>query len=159
MAIPSTIVDFVTKRGVPFSVLEHERSETSLESAHAAHVSAKRVAKGVLLRTEKDYLLAVLPASHELMLDRVEHYMNMPVSIAAEESLGQIFSDCAPGAVPAIAPAYGLRSIVDLTLAYATEVYFEAGDHEELLHVAGEDYRKLILDNAQFAEISRYKSL
>ncbi len=158
MAIPNTIIDFVTQKGVEFSVLAHQPTETSLESAHAAHVSAKRVAKGVLLRTDTGYLLAVLPASHELMLDRVEHYTNLPVSLAAEESLGNIFTDCSPGAVPALAPAYGLRSIVDLTLAYATEVYFEAGDHKELLHVAGEDYRKLILENAQFAEISRYKS-
>ena len=83
--------------------------------------------------------------------------MNMPVSLVSEERLTEAFADCAPGAVPALGAAYGLRSIVDLSMACASDVYFEAGDHEDLIHVSGEDYRKLILDDAQFAEVSRHK--
>ncbi len=158
MPIPSTITKYCNAKHVHFSVVTHPPSQSSLESAHGAHVSGEKVAKGVLLNGQKGYLLAVLPASHELRMDRVEHYMNMPVSLAPESKLTEVFSDCAPGAVPVLGTAYGLRSIVDLTLAYATDVYFEAGDHEELLHVSGEDFRKLIRDNAQFAEISKHRA-
>ena len=47
-------------------------------------------------------------------------------------------------AVPPIAAPYGLRSLLDESLAKQSDIYFEAGDHRTLVHVSGEQFNKLM---------------
>jgi Ala-tRNA(Pro) deacylase len=42
--------------------------------------------------------------------------------------------------------AYGLDVIWDEQLTNASEIYIEAGDHESLIHLHGEDFCKLMED-------------
>ena len=51
---------------------------------------------------------------------------------------------CESGAVPALGEAYGLQVIWDDELQYTSDVYIEAGDHEHLIHLRGEDFRHIM---------------
>ena len=51
--------------------------------------------------------------------------------MANEEQIETLFIDCEPGAVPALGAAYGLKVIVDDSLAKEPEVFLEGGDHAE----------------------------
>ena len=46
--------------------------------------------------------------------------------------------------VPPLSPAYGLETVVDEGLAEQPELYFDAGDHEELVHVLTERFFELV---------------
>ena len=46
--------------------------------------------------------------------------------MASEEQIETLFHDCEPGAVPAIGAAYGLKVIVDDSLASEPEVHLRA---------------------------------
>ena len=144
MGIAGSIQRFLDTHGTPYDIVRHPRTSSSYASAKAAHVSPERVAKGVLLKTYSDYLLAVLPASRRLdlhwLIDEVEHELEL----ASEDELAKIFFDCAHGAVPAIGPAYGLQTLVENCLRAQPELYFEAGDHEELVRVKESDYETLL---------------
>ena len=48
-----------------------------------------------------------------------------------------MFTDCEPGAIPSIGSAYGVNTVIDEMLGQQTDIYFEAGDHRELVHVNG----------------------
>jgi Ala-tRNA(Pro) deacylase len=65
------------------------------------------------------------------------------VDIAGEEQVETLFIDCEPGAVPAFAAAYGLNVVVDDSLAEQRELYLESGDHANLVHISGRNFRKL----------------
>ena len=69
------------------------------------------------------------------------------VNMASEEQIETLFLDCQPGSVPAIGAAYGLNVVVDDSLAQQPEVYFEGGDHANLVHVSGTSFRKLMTDS------------
>ena len=56
------------------------------------------------------------------------------------------FQDCDVGAVPALSNAYGLDVIWDEQLTNASEIYIEAGDHENLIHMHGDAFCKLMED-------------
>jgi Ala-tRNA(Pro) deacylase len=45
--------------------------------------------------------------------------------------------------------------VVDPWLCEQTDVYFEGGDHEELIHLAGEDFEEL-MEDAAFVSCSRH---
>src|SRR3954447_3934281 len=130
MGIALTLKQYLDGQHAPYDVMVHERTAT----ARACEVRAACLAKGVLLRDGRGYLLAVLPASRQLDA----------AALATEEEAGAVFRDCASGAVPPIGPAYGLETVVEERLLAEADVYFEGGDHESLVHVRGEAFRELV---------------
>ena len=63
-----------------------------------------------------------------------------------EEQVETLFLDCEPGSVPALGAAYGLNVVVDDSLAQQPDIYFEGGDHANLVHISGTSFQKLMKD-------------
>ncbi len=144
MAIPATVREYLEQAGVEYQVVEHPYTETSMRSAEAAHVTGEDVAKGVLLKDESGYVLAVVPATHNVQVGEVQGQLGRALEPAPEGDLAIVFTDCAVGAVPALGPAYQLETITDEALRGHDRIYFEAGDHEELIQLSGGDFESLL---------------
>ena len=67
-----------------------------------------------------------------------------------------LFNDCDPGAVPPIGAACGIKTIWDpnTSLGQLDDIYFEAGDHDHLIHVSGEQFHELMAsaERGQFSQ-------
>ena len=144
MPIARTVQRFLDTHGLAYDVVPHPHTQTSYGSALTAHVPPERVAKGVLLKGDEEYLLAVLPASRKLDLGWLKTELECDLQLADEKDVADRFFDCAAGAVPAVGPAYGLKTLVERCLRGQSDLYFEAGDHEELVHVKEKDYETLL---------------
>jgi Ala-tRNA(Pro) deacylase len=72
--------------------------------------------------------------------------MHRKLALAGEDRIMRVFKDCAAGAIPPLGPAYGMKTILDDGLVALPEVYFEGGDHEELVRVDGEQFVRLLKD-------------
>jgi Ala-tRNA(Pro) deacylase len=144
MAIAARLKWFLDSRGAHYDLVPHPHTSTSLETAEAARVPGGRVAKCVLLEDERGYLMAVLPASHRIRIRELTEQLERSLELASESELGQLFGDCELGAVPPVGAAYGLPTVVDDSLLSAPEVYFEAGDHEDLVHLSGVEFLSLL---------------
>jgi Ala-tRNA(Pro) deacylase len=137
---------YLDARGVKYEVLPHLRTQTSLQTARQAHIAPERLAKSVLLEDEQGYLMAILPASRRIELGRVERQLGRQMELATEPELVERFDDCQVGAVPALGEAFGIRTLIDDSLLVAEDIYFEAGDHEDVVHVDGDSFRELMSD-------------
>lgn len=146
MAIAITLRQFLQNENIDYEILHHDKSRTSLETAANAHVSGDCVAKSVLLEDDTGFVMVVLPASHELDMARIHEQISRPLTFAHETVLAQLFSDCEPGAIPPIGTAYGIETLIDDSLAEQPDIYFEAGDHEALVHVNAENFDDLTRD-------------
>ncbi|MDT8404170.1 YbaK/EbsC family protein [Sulfuriflexus sp.] len=146
MAIAITLRQFLQNENIDYEILHHDKSRTSLETAANAHVSGDCVAKSVLLEDDTGYVMVVLPASHELDMARIHEHISRPLTFAHETVLARLFSDCEPGAIPPIGTAYGIETLIDDSLAEQPDIYFEAGDHEALVHVNAENFDDLTRD-------------
>lgn len=127
-----------------FEIVPHPHSASSLESARVASIPAERLAKPVILEDRKGhYLMAVVPASRHLDMSMVskgdEHW-----ELSSESTIAGLFKDCELGAVPAVGEPYGLNMRVDPQLTRQQDIYFEAGDHENLVHMSTEQFLKLV---------------
>ena len=133
MTIAPTLQKHIEAHGVAFEIVEHDRTTyTSSETAHASHVSGDYIAKAVLLRDEQGgHLLAVLPATHHVHFGDLGRWLGRHLPLASEGEIKLVFEDCAMGAIPAIAGAYGLDAIVDDSLKGTDEVFLEGGDHRK----------------------------
>ena len=154
MSMASNVRNYLDRTGIHYSVDRHPHTHTSMHTANSAHVPGDQVAKGVLLKDSAGFVLAVVPATHRVRLGALHEQFGRELETASEAELEYVFSDCEKGAVPALGAAYDLQTVVDPWLCEQLDVYFEGGDHEELVHLAGEDFAEL-LEDAEFIGCSR----
>jgi Ala-tRNA(Pro) deacylase len=116
-------------------LVSHPHTVTASASAAASRVAPDTFAKAVVLKHRDGFMLAVLPASRNIQFEELRRLLSSDVDMASEEQIGTLFPDCERGAVPALGPAYGLNVVVDDSLAQQPDVYFEAGDYANLVHM------------------------
>ena len=155
MSIANRVNKYLAEQDADFDVVNHPHSSTSMETAQLAHVPGDRIAKSVVLGDERGYLLAVLPASCRVDLGELHRQTNRNLGLVTEYELGALFEDCEPGAVPPFGNVYDMDTIVDESLAGQSDIYFEAGDHECLVHVSAETFENLLAD-ARHSEFTRH---
>jgi Ala-tRNA(Pro) deacylase len=129
---------------VEYEVLPHPRSNTTVETARKADVPLSRIAKSVLLEDERGYVMAIVPGSHRVDVARLGDQLHRELELASETELAALFHDCARGAVPPLGRPYRIPTVFDDSLSRAEEVYFEAGDHEDVVHMRTDDFLTLL---------------
>ena len=145
MTVSSRLANYLTVCQADYDLRPHDYSHTAAESAHKAHVPESIVVKSVMLRDTRTgrYLMALAPASNRLRLGWVVPEGDEELVMAREEELVDLFPDCDLGAVPGFGQAYGLDMIWDDQLAREQELYFEAGQHDELVRIDHDEFLKL----------------
>jgi Ala-tRNA(Pro) deacylase len=131
---------------IPFEVVAHPHSQTSVETARMAGVEARRLAKGVLLDSAGCQVVAMVPSDQDVRLGQLGQDNAMAFNLADEASIDQLFSGCAPGVIPGLPNVWGVEMIWDDALMAQPDVYLEAGDHERLIHVETRFLRKAFGD-------------
>lgn len=153
MTLAPTLADYLSRHGTRYALEHHVHSFCSLESAREAGVDEESLAKSVVLQDDRGYVIAVLPASRRLELERVREELGRALHLSRELDMATLFPDCEQGAVPPIGAAYGIPTVIDANLEARDEIYFEGGDHETLVRVEGAAFLDL-LEGATVAEIA-----
>lgn len=157
MTIAASVQRHLNREGVRYELIEHPRTLDSAHTAQASHVLGAQLAKGTVLKDDRGYIIAVVPASRKVDLGALHLRLGRQVGLATEHDLEILFDDCEPGAVPPLGVAYGIDAILDDSLMDQSDIYFEAGDHRGLVHVSGDDFRKLMAATPH-GDISRQAS-
>ncbi len=144
MSVAKTVIDRLQQDRVSYDIIAHPRTACTRETARSVSVPPERVAKAVVLHDGRGYVMAVIPASKYVSVKTLSKKLKRRLALAREDYLSLVFKDCARGAIPPLGPAYGIETIVDDSLVGQPEVYFEAGDHEELIRVSGEQFLSLL---------------
>ncbi len=136
--------EVLSERHVHFERLRHRPTFTANRMAQTLHVHGKEVAKAVLLRAGFGYVLAVLPATHQVDLCLVREELGEEwVELASEREVEQLFADCEPGAHPPFGSLYNIQTLMDESLAEDDAIVFEGQNHEEAYRIAFRDYEAL----------------
>jgi len=153
MTIAATLMRYMAEQGLKYEVVDHSHSHSSMETAKLTHIPAENLAKAVVLEDDKGCLMAVLPAANHIELDTLSDRLERDLKFTIEPKLKQLFADCDPGAIPPVGQAYGMDTIVDESLAEKSDLYFEAGDHEKLIHMRRDRFMKM-MENARRGRFS-----
>jgi len=143
MSIAATLQDHLLRKHITFTVVAHPPTQASILTAEVCHIPADSVAKGVVVRTNDRYVLAVLPASRRIGRAGLKAELGENFTLASESELAQLFEDCARGAIPPIGECYGLDTVVDDSIDEQPEVYLEGGDHATLVHMSHAQFASL----------------
>jgi Ala-tRNA(Pro) deacylase len=142
MTVSPTLQKYLDQT-VTYDLIPHDPTMSSTRTAEACHVSGDALVKGVVLRRDGDYMMAILPASHHLHLSALKSQLGHKVDLASEEEIVRLFADCERGAVPPVGECYGLDVIVDDSIDGQREIYMEGGDHATLIRLDREQFARL----------------
>jgi Ala-tRNA(Pro) deacylase len=146
MYMSPTLEECLRRIGSRYEIVHHPHSECSMDTAQAAHVPGDRLAKTVILQDDEGFAAAVLPSTYHLQLYKLWEETGRKLVLATEDEVRELFKDCEVGAVPPVAMAYGMPTFIDESLMRQPDVYFEAGDHEDLVHMQMDDFMRLMSD-------------
>ena len=154
MAVAIMLQHHLDRLGVDYEVVAHPYADTGIDTAEIAHIPPDKLAKSVMLEDEGGYLMAVCSASRRIKLGDLYREINRRLEFANESELADVLGDCAESTVPPVGDLYGVDVVVDMELFMQPDVYFEAGDHEDLIHVSAENFQKL-MSSAEHASFSK----
>jgi len=146
MSVSATLEECLRSKGSRYEIVHHPHSHTSMGTAQAAHIPGDRLAKTVLLEDEFGYVAAVLPSTYHVRLSEMRKKTGRRLVMAGETEMRSLFKDCEVGAVPPICTAYGMQTYLDESLIRQPDVYFEAGDHEQLIHMNIDQFLDLMAE-------------
>ncbi len=146
MAMSISLLEYLEWEGVDYELVHHPWIGGSMRTAEVAHIPGEKLAKCVVLEDEAGYLMAVLPATHKVEIETLSEELGRDLQLATENEIKDMFEDCATGAIPPMVKAFGYEAVVDESLNTCDEIYFEAGNHTELVHLSGEDFADLMAD-------------
>src|SRR5438876_8181698 len=149
MKIPKRLIECLGENKVSYDVLHHPEAVTAQRIAQAEHVKGRHHAKVVMTKSGEQHLMMVLPADHQIDLEKVEKAIGKPGSLDQEREFKALFSDCAIGAMPPFGNLYGLPTYVDKHLTEQDYIVFEAGTHTDAIKMSYRDYEKIVKPKVQ----------
>lgn len=145
MSIVQRVHQYLQDHHIHYDTVTHSPSHSSVQSAIAAQVPLNQLAKAVVMKDQVDNLLmALIPATNRVRVQQVNELTATSLQLASEHELNKRFPDCETGAIPPLAEAYNMEMVWDNRLGKVPDIYFEAGDHETLIHVSQKDFQRLV---------------
>jgi len=145
MPILRKLKEHLDANGVAYEVRTHSPAFTAQEIAAAQHVPGREMAKVVILRSGDQFLMAVLPAPYLVDVAQLAEASGKPdLQLASESEFVGLFPQCERGAMPPFGNLYGLPVWADATLTRDREIWFNAGTHDQTVHMAYADFARLV---------------
>jgi Ala-tRNA(Pro) deacylase len=144
MEIPKRLIDCLTANNVQYETLHHPEAVTAQRIAQAEHVKGRHHAKVVMVKSGDQHLMVVLPADHQIDLEKLEKAVGKLGALDKESDFKSLFPDCAIGAMPPFGNLYDLPTYVDRSLAGQDYIVFEAGTHTDAIKMSYRDYEKIV---------------
>ena len=144
MEIPQRLIKYLNENNIVYELLHHPEAFTAQTIAAAEHVKGRHHAKVVMVKSENDHLMMVLPANDRVDLEKLEKAFGKSVDVEHESEFKALFPDCAPGTMPPFGNLYGLPTYVDRTLSKEDFIVFEAGTHTDAIKLQYKDYERAV---------------
>jgi len=143
MTIIDRLEEMFTKSGTRYELFEHPLAISAQRVAQAEHVPGASEAKVVIVRVGGHDMMAVLPATHRVDLEKLKILLEAEqAQIVDERILRGLFPDCEVGAMPPFGHLYGLPVLLDRSFRNRAKIVFNAGSHTEAIRMQYEDYVK-----------------
>ncbi len=136
MTMPTPMSEFLTYHHVDYSILKHKPTPGTLDIAQVAAIPLQQLVYSIVLQQQhapERQLLALIPASHHLDMDKVTQALGQPYQIVDRRDLRSTFEACQPGVIPGLGQPFNLDTVIDTRLFQVPQLYLEDGDNTELI--------------------------
>jgi len=143
--VASHVQQFLDQHYVCYETVPHLTDFTAMETSEHTHTPGRAFAKAVVIRTDRQQLMLVLPADHLVAFEEVSRALNTECArLVKERALKKIFSDCDRGAIPPFGNLYQLEVFISPDLLNNQRITFNAGSHQMAIRMSMRDYQQLV---------------
>lgn len=140
----SKLSHYLDAHRVRYSTVTHPVAFTAQEIASLTHISGDEIAKVVIAFADERMVMAVVPASRHVELEKLQQASRaQAVCLANEAEFRDAFPDCELGAMPPFGNLYGMRVFIDDSLI-GRDLIFNGGNHHELIRMPWTNYVVLV---------------
>ncbi len=137
--------DFLDKNNVKYVTINHSVAYTAQQVAESAHVSAKILAKVVMIKLDDKLCMVIVPAHVHVKLETLKSETNAKtVELATESEFKSKFPDCELGAMPPFGNLYDMDVYASEALSKQKQIAFNAGSHSELIQLDYDDFENFV---------------
>jgi Ala-tRNA(Pro) deacylase len=145
MSCKDKLEAYLRENGVPFEIHHHPPAYTAQRVAEAEHISGKMMVKVVMAFADGKMVMLAVPAPKHVSLTKAAEAIGAKeVRLAHEDEFAAAFPDCDVGAMPPFGNLYGIPVYADVELAQDESIVFNAGTHEDTIHMKYADFERLV---------------
>ena len=163
MSIPKQILNYLDKRGAKYGIVTHKKVYTAYDAAQTLRKKLDDIVKNLLVKTDKGFVLVLLPASKKLDLKGLKKLMNVhgkgvkTVEIPKEGAMVRLLK-VKPGALSAFGRLHDLEVYMDKNLRKAKKAIFSSGSFTDSFEMAMKEFEKLEQPVVgAFSEVKKFK--
>lgn len=126
------ILQHLEKHGKKFELLEHKTVYTALDLANTLKIKLDEVAKNLLIKVDRHFVIAILSATHNIDLKKLQVFLKKKgyeakvVAIPDEKALKKIFA-AKKGGMPAFGSLYKIPVVLEKKLAGMKNAVWNVG--------------------------------
>ena len=156
--INKKVLDYLKKNKIGFAVIDHKQIFTAHDLAQTLKEDFQKIAKTLLVKADKQYLIVVIPAYYRLDFKKLKKVLNVKkVEIPSEKIMEKVLKVKVGGITP-FGALHKLETLVDKSLLKTQETIMNAGSFTQSLRLKVKDFIKL--ENVKlgsFVEKAGYK--
>lgn len=134
---------FLQKCGIHCEHIPHPPALSLEQVARQLFIPLYQFARATLLRDAKGYLMAVLPVGKSIDFVALKQALSRDLELAWPEESAEVFGAMHIGAIPPLAPLYGVATLLDTSFADSERIFLPDGSGQGLLQVCRQDFMRL----------------
>lgn len=152
MAISKKIIKYLDDNKYKYEIIEHKTTYTAWDTAQTEKVKPQEVVKALVLKADRDYLLALIPSNKNLDKQKLLKIIKVKRKKEGEKTYKKIdfakevwMKKNLPGKVGATPPFESILKIpvyFDKALAKNKKIYLGSGEYTQSIRVAISQYLK-----------------
>lgn len=140
MPIPKKVENYLNKTNKAFEAVSHKTVYTAYDLAQTMKKNLSDIAKALVVKTDKEYKIAVIPASLRLNMKKLKKLLKTKkLSFPDEKVMAKIFK-VKPGALSAFGTLHKVQTVVDKSLLKTKEVILQAGSFTDSVRMKARDF-------------------
>lgn len=147
MSIPRTLLKLLKKCKIKYEILEHKTVYTAFDKAQTLKLPEKIIGKTLVIKKDKDLVLALIPANCNLDLKKFKTVAKgKKIELASEKLIKNKLKKAKVGAIPPFGVLWKIPTFVDKKLMKEKEIILNGGDYNVSIKINPKDLKNLIPD-------------
>src|SRR3989339_422432 len=149
LKLPTKTIGYLEKAGVKHNLLQHKTIYTAVDAANTMKKKMAEIAKSLLVKADKDYYMVLLPADHNLDINKIKKVLSkgkqkqVKVVKIPGESVARDFLKVKNDAIAAFGSLYKLPVIVEKRLANIKKAFFSSDSFNHSVEMTVKDFISL----------------
>ena len=156
--IGKKVLNYLDKNKIKYEILDHKKIYTAYDLAQTLREDLKKIAKTLLVKADKDYILVIVPAHYKVDLAKLKKALKAKkVEIPKEKVIVKVLKTKIGGITP-FGTLHKVETWVDKSLLTAQHVVMNAGSFTQSLRLKAKDF--IALEEAKlgsFVKSAGYK--